>query len=89
MGSILILFHCESNPGFAASSHEHTFLAMALRLVNCYENVHFAYRTLEGGITPDLPAELKNFIEIDTRWTEPSKLKKVTNTVSAKVCFVL
>lgn len=81
MGSILILFHCESNPGFAASSHEHTFLAMALRLVKCYDKIHFAYRTLEGGITSNLPAELKNFIELDTRWSEPSKLKKLESYI--------
>jgi len=81
MSSILILFHCESNPGFAASSHEHTFLKVALNLVNDYKHVHFAYRTLENGITPNLPEELTNFIELNTRWTDKNKLNAIQDYI--------
>ncbi len=81
MYSILILFHCESNPGFAASSHEHTFLSMALQVVKKYENVHFGYRTLESGISPNLPKSLKNYVELDTRWDDPDKLNFIENYI--------
>ncbi|MCG7199473.1 glycosyltransferase family 4 protein [Marinobacter pelagius] len=72
--SILVLFHCESNPGFAASSHEHTFLRAALNLAGNYSKVHFAYRDLSRGMTPSLPQELVNIIQIDNSWNTPGRL---------------
>jgi glycosyltransferase involved in cell wall biosynthesis len=81
MRGILVLFHCESNPGFAASSHEHTFLAMALQIVGTYDNVHYGYRTLENGMTPGLPDELQNVIELDTRWDDPVKHNELENYI--------
>jgi glycosyltransferase involved in cell wall biosynthesis len=81
MSAMLVLFHCESNPGFAASSHEHTFLEMALRIVGSYDRIHYAYRTLENGMTPGLPNELTQIIELDTRWDDPAKLKKVESYI--------
>ena len=70
MTGILILFHCESNPGFAAASHELTFLRMAINIVGSYDRVHFAYRTLEGGKSPTLPDDLTNIIEFDPTRTD-------------------
>jgi len=66
MPGILVLFHCESNPGFAAASHEITFYKMALSIVGNPNDIHFAYRTTEGGRSPTLPAELTHMIEFDT-----------------------
>jgi len=57
---MMVLFHCESNPGYAAASHELTFLRLAQRLVGGYENIHFAYRDLSNGRSPHLPNELTN-----------------------------
>ncbi|QSP93679.1 glycosyltransferase family 4 protein [Marinobacter salinisoli] len=74
MTAILVLFHCESNPGYAASSHEHTFLDVALKLVGDYSRVHYAYSRLDGGMTPSLPKALTNVIQLDTQWSAPSQL---------------
>lgn len=63
---MMVLFHCESNPGYAAASHELTFLRLAQRLVGGYENIHFAYRDLSNGRSPHLPNELTNLIKVDT-----------------------
>ncbi|MFQ3262048.1 glycosyltransferase family 4 protein [Reinekea sp.] len=66
MSGFLVLFHCESNPGFAASSHEHTFLKVALHFVKEMEHVHYAYKTLKDGMSPSLPDDLTNVIELNT-----------------------
>jgi glycosyltransferase involved in cell wall biosynthesis len=87
---ILIFFHCESNPGYAAASHELSFLRMALRLVGSYENVHFAYPTLKDGLSPTLPPELTNVIEFDAASRSRDHLQKVANYVrkhNIKVAF--
>ena len=81
MSGMLVLFHCESNPGFAASSHEHTFLRVAESLTTDISEVHFAYSRLDGGMTPTLPKELKNVIQLNTVWTEPHKINEIENYV--------
>lgn len=79
---MLVLFHCESNPGFAASTHEHTFLEVAERLVGARDRVHFAYRTLEGGMTPSLPTDLANVIELDTSWNATAKCQQIRSYIA-------
>lgn len=75
MTGMMVLFHCESNPGYAASSHEHTFLEVAKYFTTDMADIHFAYTTLDGGITPSLPEDLKNIIQLDTRWSTPQQLR--------------
>ncbi len=77
MPGMLVLFHCESNPGFAASTHEHTFLAVAKRLVGNADQVHFAYRTLKDGMTPGLASEVKHTLELRSSVREVSRLRAV------------
>ncbi|MGQ9425167.1 glycosyltransferase family 4 protein [Gilvimarinus sp. F26214L] len=67
MPGILVFFHCESNPGYAAASHEITFYQVAKRIAGSNENIHFAYPTLRNGLSPTLPKELTNIIEFDAR----------------------
>ncbi|MDO3722410.1 glycosyltransferase [Marinobacter sp. chi1] len=81
MTAMMVLFHCESNPGYAASSHEHTFLDVALKIVGDYSRVHYAYSRLDGGMTPSLPAALTNVIELDTRWSARVKLADIERYV--------
>lgn len=81
MAGILISFHCESNPGFAASSHELTFFRMAQRLVGDASNIHFSYRTLENGRSPSLPADFKNIIEFDTSNSSVAYLRNIQNFI--------
>ncbi|MHA7808370.1 MAG: glycosyltransferase family 4 protein [Marinobacter adhaerens] len=74
---MMVLFHCESNPGYAASSHEHTFLEVAKHFTGSMANIHYAYANLDGGMTPSLPEDLTNVIHLDTRWSDPEKLRAV------------
>lgn len=78
---MMVLFHCESNPGYAASSHEHTFLDVAKHFTGDIQKVHFAYANLEGGMTPSLPSNLSNVIELSTRWSDPNQLKWIEDYV--------
>lgn len=81
MAGILVSFHCESNPGFAAASHELTFFKMAQRLVGDTSNIHFSYRTLESGRSPSLPADFNNIIEFDTSNSSIAYLQNIQNYI--------
>ncbi len=74
MTGMMVLFHCESNPGYAASSHEHTFLEVAKHFTGDIDKIHYAYANLDGGMTPSLPKDLTNVIHLDTRWSTPEQL---------------
>ncbi|MDK9557676.1 glycosyltransferase family 4 protein [Marinobacter sp. M216] len=78
---MMVLFHCESNPGYAASSHEHTFLDVARNLAGDIQNVHYAYSDLTGGMTSSLPAELTNILHLDTQWSDPDQLRSIESYV--------
>jgi len=78
---ILVLFHCESNPGYASASHEITFFKMAMRIVGSADNIHFGYRTLENGLSPTLPKELTHIIEFDSKITDHHYLSKIEDYV--------
>src|SRR5680860_995475 len=87
---MMVLFHCESNPGYAASSHEHTFLEVAKHLTGDIRQVHYAYADLEAGMTSSLPSSLTNVIQLRTRWSEPDQLKWIEDYVRAhKITYVL
>lgn len=77
MTGMMVLFHCESNPGYAASSHEHTFLEVAKHFTTDMADIHYAYANLDGGMTPSLPKELTNILHLDTRWSAPEQLRAV------------
>lgn len=81
MSGMLVLFHCESNPGYAASSHEHTFLEVAKTLTGDFRNIHYAYANLDRGMTPSLPSELTNVLHLDTRWSDPASLRQTEEYV--------
>lgn len=76
MTGMMVLFHCESNPGYAPSNHEHTFLDVARYFTKDMSKVHYAYASLEGGMTPSLPKELKNVIQLNTAWSDSKKLQE-------------
>lgn len=77
MNGMMVLFHCESNPGYAASSHEHTFLEVAKHFTGDIRKIHFAYASLDRGMTPSLPASLTNVIQLDTRVSSPGYLRQI------------
>ncbi len=68
MESILILFHCESNTGYAIGPLEKTFFEMALALsTQDSSRVHFAYPSMAKGPSPTLPASFRNYTVIDAK----------------------
>ena len=77
MTGMMVLFHCESNPGYAASSHEHTFLEVAKHFTGDMAKIHYAYANLDGGMTHSLPKDLTNVIHLDTRWSTSELLRAV------------
>ncbi|MEX0604302.1 MAG: glycosyltransferase family 4 protein [Marinobacter sp.] len=81
MTGMMVLFHCESNPGYAASSHEHTFLEVAKHFTGDIRQVHFAYASLDGGLTPSLPPSLTNVIQLNPRCSEVGQLKWIEEYV--------
>lgn len=81
MTGMMVLFHCESNPGYAASSHELTFLEVAKHFTGDICHVHFAYANLDGGMTPSLSSSLTNVIQLSTGWSQPDQLKLIEDYV--------
>lgn len=79
----MVLFHCESNPGYAASSHESTFLEVAKHFTGDINQVHYAYADLEGGMTLSLPESLTNVVKLNTSWSQSDQLKWVEHYVRA------
>ncbi|WP_228257484.1 glycosyltransferase family 4 protein [Marinobacter sp. NP-4(2019)] len=78
---MMVLFHCESNPGYAASSHEHTFLEVAKHFTGDISKVHYAYANLDNGMTPSLPENLTNVLQLRTRCSDPDRLRDVENYI--------
>lgn len=72
----MVLFHCESNPGYAPSNHEHTFLDVARHFTGDIGKIHYAYASLDGGMTSSLPKDLMNVIQLDTSWSDPKQLRE-------------
>jgi glycosyltransferase involved in cell wall biosynthesis len=56
---ILVIFHTGSNIGYAIAPLERAFHAMAVELTGSPLCVHFAYKHMERGPTPGLPADLR------------------------------
>lgn len=81
MTGMMVLFHCESNPGYAASSHEHTFLEVAKHFTGDINKVHYAYANLDNGMTPSLPENLTHVLQLRTRCSDPDRLRDVENYV--------
>lgn len=84
MESILILFHCESNVGYAIGPLERTFFKMALEL--CDQNpsrIHFAYPSMKDGPSPTLPADFRQYAVIDTRSADPEHFQAAESYIRA------
>lgn len=66
MQSILLLFHCESNTGYAIGPLEATFYQMALALCGGNEKrIHVGYSSMRRGRSEALPAAFDQYIVLD------------------------
>lgn len=74
MQAILLLFHCESNAGYAINTLLPTFYKMAKNLVNDEAKIHISFTKLNG-FTGDVETDkYKNLIEFDPASREKSQL---------------
>lgn len=67
MSSLLVLFHCESNTGYAIGRLERIFFEMAVNVFGSGDKVHFAYPSIKKGLDPVLEGRLKNVVEFNYR----------------------
>jgi len=75
MKAILVLFHCESNTGYAIGPLERTFYDMALQLCDAdARRVHFAYLSLAPGPSATLPVDFNQYLALDTKSTDSEHL---------------
>ncbi len=81
MTGMMVLFHCESNPGYAPSNHEHTFLDVARHFTGDIGKIHYAYASLDGGMTSSLPKDLMNVVQLDTSWSDPKQLREAEHYI--------
>lgn len=65
MSGIIIIFHTESNAGYAMAPLEKAFYQMALSLTKNENNIHFGFKNLNKGAPKTLPDNFSNVIEID------------------------
>lgn len=78
MKSILVLFHCESNTGYAIGRLEQTFYRMALTLAQGNAaRIHIAYPSMANGKSPGLPAEFDQYLILDTQQGDPEQGEKI------------
>lgn len=67
MKSLLFLFHCESNTGYAIGRLENVFFEAAKKLTaNDYSRIHFGYPSMTRGPSLTIPKEFNNYLIIDT-----------------------
>lgn len=72
MNAIMVLFHCESNTGYAIGRLEPVFFEMAMQLCNQDSSkIHFAYPSMQQGSPKTLPAGFDQFLAIDSTRDDP------------------
>jgi len=65
MSDIIIIFHTESNTGYAMSPLEKTFFQMAAAVTEDVNRIHFGFKSFKNGIPKSLPENFANLITID------------------------
>jgi glycosyltransferase involved in cell wall biosynthesis len=81
MKSILILFHCESNTGYAIERLEEVFFRMALALVGEQARIHVGYPSMEKGRSRGIPADFEQYLIVDTASTDLISTERVCDYV--------
>jgi glycosyltransferase involved in cell wall biosynthesis len=78
----LFVFHCCPNTGYAIAPLEKLFYEAGLDLAGeDSRHVHFGYPSLGIGPPTNLPAGFANFVEFDTRVTNPRHFQSLTEYV--------
>lgn len=82
VNSILIIFHCESNTGYAIERLESVFFEMALELMeNDVSRVHFGYPGMGRGPSKPLPSSFSQYVIVDCADDSRSNAERVTSYI--------
>jgi len=76
MKAILLLFHCQSNAGYAINALLPTFYKMAKKLVT-EENIHISFTQLNGTTGNCSLEHFQHLIAFNPRTTDKSELKNI------------
>jgi glycosyltransferase involved in cell wall biosynthesis len=80
-GDILLLFHCETNTGYAIGQLERVFHRMAVRLVGSETRVHYGYPSMKGGAPKHLAANYPRVYMIDQNVRDRRELLHIEQVV--------
>lgn len=65
--AVMVLFHCESNTGYAIGRLEPVLFTVAMNLCNQdMQKVHFAYPSMRRGNPESLQTDFNQYVEIDS-----------------------
>ncbi|WP_372997851.1 glycosyltransferase family 4 protein [Marinobacter sp.] len=73
--SILILYHCKSNTGYAIGTLEKAFWEAALRVTDEISDVHLSYTSYHSGLPYYVPDSFKNVIKFDPKSSKNDELR--------------
>ena len=78
MRSILIMYHCESNTGYAIGRLEPIFYELALQLCDGdASRVHISYSSMAKGPSTTLPASFNQYCVIDPATNDPQEHERI------------
>lgn len=82
MQSILIMFHCESNTGYAIGRLEPVFFKTAMALTgNDASRIHVSYTAMSRGRPNTLPDDFNQIVTIDPTDASPKNFTNVANYI--------
>ena len=79
---VLCFFHCPSNIRYAIERHEYVFSRVAHHLAGSWDDVHFAYTSLENGRSHAIPETMRNIVQLDFQSKRSIELKKIQHYIS-------
>ena len=94
MPSVIVIFHTDSNAGYAMSPLENMFFSVCCEIFHGQDNVHFAFKNFDKGRPDSLPADFSNYVTIDMASGSAEMLAQasryiVENNIVFAFCFDL
>lgn len=82
MNAILVLFHCDSNTGYAIERLESVFFEMSLALMgNDPSRIHFAYPGMSLGPSSSLPSTFNQYLILDSSDQSRSTIERAVSYI--------
>ncbi len=81
MSGILILYHCESNTGYAIQTLEDRFLQAARRHYRD-DDIHLAYPEISRGMSDAIPADFRNVVKFDPNTRDKNQISQFAEYIA-------